>query len=53
MAQKIWDYQGVRHRDNGPAYIGNNGHAEWWEHGVLKRIECHQDVEEVCHYCFS
>lgn len=28
----------VKHRDDGPAIVGSNGHKEWWQMGDLHRV---------------
>ena len=35
---KIWlTSKGVYHREDGPAFIGDDGAEEWWDRGVVHR----------------
>ena len=34
-----WYQNGLRHRIDGPAYIGVNGNQSWWQNNQLHRID--------------
>tara|TARA_R110000868_G_scaffold99024_4_gene272663 strand:- start:19507 stop:19767 length:261 start_codon:yes stop_codon:yes gene_type:complete len=45
LGGKVWYLNGLRHREDGPAYEGSNGTKVWYLNGLLHRedgpaIEC-------------
>ena len=34
-----YDEAGLRHRDDGPAVVGEDGTEAWWQHGKLHRLD--------------